>query len=465
MGTDNGNGAAIASQLASYVCQTMTTLHQQNPALLAEPVRKNWHNSTFQKQVTQKLTEKLADIPAQQQPQKCQQAFSQLFDIAFLDSPECLVLKDDLNRLLQTAIPVTQPAIQTPIEGAIAILLLDAENLQLTAQQEDYLSKLCQCPLQVKIAFANWKKLGKHDEEFHQRDYDLIHVPSGNDMADGKMIAVGSSLREHYPDVQEVLVCSSDKVMTSLCTKLRQQGLTVYKIQKQQDSTLSVSNSITGQTSKYPEEVLPALENCIKALQEIVWDEQKKQTRPWIQLSIVSMRFHKRTGFSLTSIVNHYMPGKRARDLFIDNPKLFSVHKPSDEAELYISLFSPLEIKQPKQEKNKDSLSSQSKEKQSPPKANKAELQKPQTDAAVPFKKVEQLEAAIVSIIKSMETDEPSGFVTIAKLGGLFRQQYQVPITQAIKQLKIGKKYPAFLQSCQCLDAKKQGNDWVVKVK
>ncbi|WP_228371539.1 hypothetical protein [Trichormus azollae] len=56
----------------------------------------------------------------------------------------------------------------------------------------------------------------------HERSYDLVHVPAGRDNADGKMIAFGSSIHEVYPHAKEVLVCSSDKVMTNSCKNLQQ---------------------------------------------------------------------------------------------------------------------------------------------------------------------------------------------------------------------------------------------------
>lgn len=116
-------------------------------------------------------------------------------------------------------------------QGAIAVLLLDAENLQPSLVVESFLTQACAYPLRVKVAFADWRKLGKYDVELHHRHYDLIHVPSGKDMADGKMIVFGSSLHERYPTAKEVLICSSDKVMSNLCTKLRQEGFTVLQLQ------------------------------------------------------------------------------------------------------------------------------------------------------------------------------------------------------------------------------------------
>jgi hypothetical protein len=64
-------------------------------------------------------------------------------------------------------------------QAGVAVLLLDAENLQINSETEKFLNSVCQYPIQVKVAFANWCRKGKLDAELHTRNYDLIHVPSG----------------------------------------------------------------------------------------------------------------------------------------------------------------------------------------------------------------------------------------------------------------------------------------------
>ncbi|WP_211178418.1 MULTISPECIES: NYN domain-containing protein [Brasilonema] len=126
----------------------------------------------------------------------------------------------------------------------IAVLLLDAENLQLTADMEAFLQSRCSYQITCKIAFANWRVLGNTDQLLHERGYDLIQVPGAKDAADGKMIAFGCQLREFYRKAKAVFVCSSDAVMLSLCNCLLQQGLEVYRVVRH-DNQVKVS--------KYPE--------------------------------------------------------------------------------------------------------------------------------------------------------------------------------------------------------------------
>ena len=64
-------------------------------------------------------------------------------------------------------------------EPGMSILLLDAENLKLDINIENFLASLCRHDLQVKIAFANWRNptIGRQDAELYQRGYELQHVP------------------------------------------------------------------------------------------------------------------------------------------------------------------------------------------------------------------------------------------------------------------------------------------------
>ncbi|MEC4894289.1 MAG: NYN domain-containing protein [Oscillatoria sp. PMC 1051.18] len=157
----------------------------------------------------------------------------------------------------------------------IAVLLLDIENIKLDPQGEAFLASISRYPLQVKIAFANWKNssINKHDLDFHDRGYQLIHVPNGKDSADAKMIAVGSSIFLQYPTVKEVFVCSSDWILTHLCNDLQNKGLTVYRVIRHNDR-ITIENRRNNQAKTYSlaqnaeisnfEQVFSKIENLIQ---------------------------------------------------------------------------------------------------------------------------------------------------------------------------------------------------------
>ena len=105
--------------------------------------------------------------PKGRQRYLCKACRKQFFEPA---GPQSLSRKCTETRLSE-AIPEGVAPATTTESGGIAILLLDAENLKLKVNTEQFLAGLCGYPLQVKIAFANWKNssIGKLDAEFYDR--------------------------------------------------------------------------------------------------------------------------------------------------------------------------------------------------------------------------------------------------------------------------------------------------------
>ncbi len=180
----------------------------------------------------------------------------------------------------------------------ISILLLDAENLKLDLNVETFLASLCKYPLQIKIAFANWKNptMGKQDSELYERGYQLQHVPGGKDSADGKMIALGASILRSYPTVKEVFVCSCDHILTHLCNQLQTQGLTVYWVRRQARS-LKIENCNTSEVSYYSlamQTEIPSFEVFVQKLEEIINAERESITERLSKLTSVANLFQER---------------------------------------------------------------------------------------------------------------------------------------------------------------------------
>ena len=206
---------------------------------------------------------------------------------------------------LSEAIPKEIAPATTTESGGIAILLLDAENLRLKVNTEQFLAGLCDYPLQVKIAFANWKNpsTGKLDAELYDRGYELIHVPGGANSADGKMIAFGAAILYRYRDVRQVFVCSSDGLLNHLCNQLQNQGLTVFRVRRQ-NSVLSVENPLTGDTHHYScerEMEIPSFEELANQIGEFLKAEHKSIDERIARFSSVAELFQERRTIAFNS--------------------------------------------------------------------------------------------------------------------------------------------------------------------
>lgn len=396
------DNSTLLNQIGAEVCQTIVTIQKQQPELLLEKYRNlPWESSRHQSGLTNKLIEVLSQVQnVSLIPQHLQNFLKALFApesfnspllvelfekvaqlyepksdvnnvvVSLVDSPENvdsvkpstnIIESEDIkhldtekpnntgkyesNGVASSDIQLTQKATpannQTLAQTKITVLLLDAENLQINSEAEKILTTICNFPIQVKVAFANWCRKGKLDAELHERGYELIHVPAGKDNADGKMITFGSVIHERFPNAKEVLVCSSDNVMTNLCNLLQQNGLTVYRVIKE-SSTLTVFNNQNGEKSVHM--ILPTLEHFYHQIKEILKDEEARSSNQWIKLSKISQIFHQKYKIGIKQVISHYMPGKTARDILIDKSEFVIHHLPED-TETYIALFKLPQLK------------------------------------------------------------------------------------------------------------------------
>jgi hypothetical protein len=320
-------------------------------------------------------------------------------------------------------------------------LLLDAENLQISTYTEKFLATICTCPIQVKIAFANWSNRGKLDVDLHERGYDLIHVPSGRDNADGKMIAFGSSIHERYPNVKEVFVCSSDKVMTNLCNNLQQRGLIVYQV-SQQGENIRLLNSVTGKVIRHNLKYLPDIpdiEQLIQYLKGLIKAEQKRTNSSWVKLSIISNLFKSKYKLTITQVLYKHFPGKKTRDLFTSYPADFAVHQIDETSELYVTVF----------ENNQPHNSLVNVEK-----SHRINDISAQAD----------LEQALQQIIIDLTGATPNSYINIGILGSKFRHKYGKSITDQIKELQLSSKFMKFLHSCSSFEIRQTAKGWEVRL-
>lgn len=468
------NDSTILHQICAAIAREIAVAHHQTPELLVEKCRSlPWQHPAHTNVFIERLSAKLAAIATPEALiQEIEKVLRLLLLPAWFESaafPKLTqqvqaLVNPNTSRSVDSATPLSTSTTfdrQQTNPDKIAILLLDAENLQPDLATEKFLANTCICPLQIKIAFANWRKLGKYDQELHDRGYDLMHVPAGNDMADGKMIAIGSSIHEHYPTAHEILVCSSDKVMTSLCTKLRQKGLIVYQVRRQNE-VVTILNSETGETKTYPDTPIPeipTLEQGIAQLKTLIQAEQVRASHPWIRLSRVSQLFKQHTGITISQMMSVHCPGKKARDLFTDRPTDFVVHQPSEQPELYITLFElPIQPANPTTPSFQNNGQSQNVAVQT---TSDLANQSPQPTLSL-LQTGAELEQAIVELLQQLTKTTPSGWVDINVLGTQFYRVHQQPITAVIQKLAAKQKYPTFLKSCKTLKVQQHGKTWQV---
>lgn len=341
---------------------------------------------------------------------------------------------------------------------AIAILLLDAENIKLIAEEERFLETCCNHSLQIKIAFANWRAISKQqDLELHERGYQMIHVPTGKNSADMKMTAIGSSLFVAYPNVKEVLVCSSDNDLAHLCNTLQVYGLVAYAVRRQSES-LQVTNTTTGQVFNHQQQqglpIIPPLEECLNSIKALIQTQQQLTSSQWVQLSWLSKKFQETYGFTLSHLVRHYIPGKKARDLFLDRPEEFVIHQVAEKSAIYVSLFTSLNQQSvPLKPASVTQPAIQSATQAVPPLSSSSNVNSRQT-----------LAKALVTAFSALTLQPKPDFVKITDLLAQFHKQQGFPIKHFLQALEIDQKPVTFLKTCPMFELELIQRNWHIRL-
>lgn len=456
--------SVAVSAISRYIAHALVCIQEEHPEWIAEKYRKTqWAQPDFQSILIGKLIKSLkVAIDTDTLLLTVKKYLAILLIPEFVNSPQFNQLFAKIQQLAESPIAAarsnnsvasklpTGPVDRTAsVAVGIAILLLDVENLQLNIETEKFLEGICTYPIQIKVAFANWRSMGKKDAEFHERGYQLIHVPPGKDSADLKMATVGASIFVHYPTAKEIFVCSSDRALTHLSNTLQAHGLTVFQVRKQIDKII-VLNSRTGQLETYSlvstPEIQP-IEQVVIQLKKLIKTEQERTSTQWIKLSTISALFRETYGLPLNQVVANHLLGSKTRDIFLKYPTEFVVHKPSDTSQAYVTLF---EVKlSPK-----------------PPILNK-EIMK--NGVAAPssltdINSLEDLETALVKIVGDLTDNSSKNYVFLSNVGSEFHRQYGKQITQIIKEFNLSRKFPKFLQSCTSLQLKKAEKGWQVSL-
>ncbi len=445
----------LLNSISNYVFQTILSIERRHPQWLRDKFRKYpWQSQEFQLKFTTRLAAKLRQSENRDILINQLLAFlKSFFSPSFFISSQFTELMANVGRYTHThpgieieaqeELKTRHNSIQNnchhfpvkPSKGGFAILLLDAENLAIDADLEKILLSICTNPIKIKLAFGNWRNLGKKDLEFHNRGYELIHVPAGKNSADLKMISVGSSIWIHYPNAKEVLVCSSDGDLNHLSTTLTHHGLIVYKISRIANR-LIVVNSTTSETKTYflnNEPEMPILEDFIQKIKDIIKEEQNRINQTWIKLEKIAQLFQYKYNLSLTQIISHYFPHKKTREFFLDLKTDFVVHQITTDSFVYLTIFDDnLDIKEKKQ--HKIILS---------------------TSKKVDLTSKNELETAIYQIVDTLSHKSDQEFVPICSVATQFNQEYTIPITKAMKNLNLGSKFSKLLQSFSSLKVKK----------
>lgn len=310
----------------------------------------------------------------------------------------------------------------------MAVLLLDADNVPLNADLETWLASHCPYPIQLKLAFGNWRKLGRRDLDFHRRDYQLVHVPPGKNGADFKMTTLGSLLPRYAGHIKAAIICSSDSDFDTLRQVLTAQGLRVYQLRRSPTTLiLSDSHSPDWITIAVPTDgPMPDLISGIRFLQAHL----AIAAQP-VELTALCWAFEARFKVALRTFVQHHRSGVNPK-LFLQSRSEFSVALAASSLQVEVSLAAA-------KVKTSDSSSFFS------------------GPAAALV-----LENALVGLLEKLCAQHQLTAVPLDRLSAAFYEQFGQPLKRTLAQNSLGSSLPKFFQSCSRLQVSWNGQQWML---
>jgi hypothetical protein len=442
----------LIDSINHYVYQAILITYQKHPDWLREKFRNcPWPEKSFQNKFQAALTKKL-NQPVNRSTivEKTLHLLSEIFFPTFFLSNHFIDLILNIRQVTQSKLDIDNQTVkvfahQNRLDSSFAILLLDAENLSLNLEIEKFLLEICTLPLTVKFAFANWRNLGGKDIDFHNRNYELIHVPAGKNSADLKMLSFGSSISLYYPMAKEVFVCSSDRDLNPLCDKLLSDGLTVYRVSRKMEEII-VDNLKTGETKIYSlltTIAIPSLEDVVRQLKQIIREEQYRSKNYWIKLSRISNLFQERYKLSLSQVVAHHLPGKKTREIFQEFKIDFVTHQLLDNSHLYVTIFDV---------KFNETIE------------NLLQKQPIATFQEFDIDSKEKLEEAIYKIAQSLRDKTKQDFVGIGEIATQFNKKYNYAITKTLQRLNLNKNFVKFLSTCEKFQIKQVNKNYQLTI-
>lgn len=418
---------------------------------------------------------------------RCEYLISQLFSEKFLRSSAKSDFLESVNAVLyDRPYPISQvipallyPVVETPpdpdiidvnhqdvtydknLERSKAMILLDADQLTIDRDTEIQLEKRTNSQILYRIAFANWKSKN-NDRALHERHYLLIHLPAGRDKADGGMIMFGSSIREHYPDVNCIFICSNDQIFISLATGVIQLGLQAYRL-NQTGQEIHVK-SLNGIESWMIRPSIP-IATLLGRVRDLI---EKEGRGGWILIQAIEESYQKHYGQSFASDLNNRPPYHSLIEFLKYYPKHFVVHVVDpDGAEIYVNCFrSPLLLQ------SQDSQESQPPIPGSTPTSKQTSQPSEILETSDPnSQKIQDFEAKVIQSLRSLFSDASKkrldkDYFSLADLSSTFQTLHQFPINQLCLQA-TNKRIGVVLSSqlLKTLKTQKQGNTWWIGLK
>jgi hypothetical protein len=199
------------------------------------------------------------------------------------------------------------------------------------------------------------------------------------------------------------------------------------------------------------------LQQLLEDLENFVTIESNRNGNPWITVSKLSELFYGKYKVSLEEMVKVQGHNDSLRSLFISSRR-FSIYGTPIPQEFYVALF---------QAAVPGSYHSQARAEGSEelPSRQAQRILEYRPILVPEIKSVNDLEIALMEIIKSLMVNHPKQFVTIAVLSRKFRDYYGQPIRPVMRGVCPDMKLIDLLQTILSIHVREVDSDWQITLK
>ncbi|WP_017300594.1 NYN domain-containing protein [Nodosilinea nodulosa] len=481
----------LPKALSQLLQTTLMAAQAKHPSILTEPCRTWLLNASTEAQLSKflALLAKQPDRPAL--IKAVDRILDQIFVPAFKGTSAHGKLLQRVEALM--ALPAAESAGSGPAAGSASanrrsgeyggftnaagagLLLVDAENMNPPETLETVLQTVAHHPIRYRLAFGNWRKLGRRDQEFYRRGYQMVHVPSGKNSADIKMSLDASLISLRNPSIREVFICSTDSDLSHLGYALLNLGITPYRVslhhdhfavlnlakQTRQVFQLAQSDDDDALEASHAVEVnLPTLAQIQRWLKILILQEQQANPGQPITLSHLGKLFRDRNQISVSQALQANASGKTLKQ-FLSAHAAFELIPMAGSNQTEVRLKAPAQVPasavppQPAQAPDQPTTVAKSEPSKSEPSPNPMPI--PESISDVPA-----LEQALIKLLWGLSSQQSGGAVPLSVLSLHFAHVHQESLSSVLKRLGEPKGLPKFLLKCRSLRAYKQGPDWQV---
>ncbi|MFQ4135558.1 NYN domain-containing protein [Nodosilinea sp. PGN35] len=466
----------IARFLQAALCKTQ----QQRIDLLTEAARVWLQATSAETQIARftALLEPQTTTPALLQT--VERLLDKLFTPVFRGSRPHWQILQQVQRwaiaLPSPPLPESSPARQTQTEPSalpwVGLLLVDAENLHPPEALEAFLQTVGRYPIRHRLAFGNWRKLGRRDQSFYQRGYQMVHVPSGKNSTDIKMSLDASLISLWNPSIREVFICSTDSDLLHLGHTLLHLGVTPYRVSRRHNrfAVVNVAQQTTqifhlSQGSQPPVQPqvptpegesanpavaapgvikVPSLGQIKEWLTVLIVQEQQANPGQPITIGRLGHLFRDRNHISANDALKA-TSGYSSLTQFLSDNDMFELSRSPDGQQTVVTLAIPAGDNPPAVEPSVPVSV--------PPPGGEGTLPPPITDA-------QSLEQALIALLWGLSSGQTNTQIQLSVLAAYFAHIHQEPMSVVLKRIGEPKGLPKFLLKCRSLRVQQQGQDW-----